>query len=246
MDDLLLISGNDIPFPEAQLVIHQPSLKEIAFIGELAFFTGCELINFSKVLLEEQDKINLENKSNFDIIMSVVNDKTNEVTKENAEMFITLLELILPQYQIKILKDQIVCFTQNEAHSINNMNFEQFKQIIIKMFCLDKKSSDDMVYNPGGTRAAELAEKFYSARRKINKAKNKNQKKISILNRYVSILAVGLNKDINSLMNYTIYQIYDEFQRYELKQAFDIHLKAQMAGAKNLKEVDEWMKDLHP
>ena len=85
MDDLLLISGNDIPFVEAQLVIHQPRLKEIAYIGEVAFFTGCELINFSKLLLEEKDKINLENKSNFDIIMSIVNDKSNKIAKEKFE-----------------------------------------------------------------------------------------------------------------------------------------------------------------
>ena len=48
MDELLLLSGNDIPFPEARITIHQPKLREIAFIGEEAFFTGCELLNFSK------------------------------------------------------------------------------------------------------------------------------------------------------------------------------------------------------
>lgn len=246
MDDLLLISGNDIPFVEAQLVIHQPRLKEIAYIGEVAFFTGCELINFSKLLLEEKDKINLENKSNFDIIMSIVNDKSNKVAKENAEHFVALLELLLPQYKIQILKDQIICSNEQQAHSINNINFEQFKQIIIKMFCLEKKGSEDMTYNPGGPRAEALAAKFYKARQKVNQAKGQDKKKVSVLSRYASILATGLSKDINTIMNYTVYQIYDEFERYTLKQSFDIHLQAQMAGAKNLKEVDEWMKDLHP
>ena len=33
-NDLLFLSGNDIPFVEAQLVIHQPTIKEIAYIGE--------------------------------------------------------------------------------------------------------------------------------------------------------------------------------------------------------------------
>ena len=31
---LALMTGIDIPIPECQLVIHQPSLKEISFIGE--------------------------------------------------------------------------------------------------------------------------------------------------------------------------------------------------------------------
>ena len=38
LNDLLLLSGNDIPFIEAQVNIHQPSIKEIAYIGEESFF----------------------------------------------------------------------------------------------------------------------------------------------------------------------------------------------------------------
>jgi hypothetical protein len=32
LDELLLLSGNDIPFLPAKVTIHQPRLKEIAFI----------------------------------------------------------------------------------------------------------------------------------------------------------------------------------------------------------------------
>lgn len=44
---------------------------------------------------------------------------------------------------------------------------------------------------------------------------------MSILSRYISILAVGERKDINDLMNYTIYQLMDEFNRFELKMRYD-------------------------
>jgi len=33
IDYLLLLSKNDIPFVEAGVLIHQPTVKEIAFIG---------------------------------------------------------------------------------------------------------------------------------------------------------------------------------------------------------------------
>ena len=69
-------------------------------------------------------------------------------------------------------------------------------------------------------------------------------KKISILSRYISILAVGLQKDLNSLMHYTIYQLYDEFQRFQLKVQWDAYVQARMAGAKDLEEVDNWMINL--
>ena len=47
LNDLLLLSGNDIPFLEAQVNIHQPSIKEIAYIGEESFFIGLALSNSS-------------------------------------------------------------------------------------------------------------------------------------------------------------------------------------------------------
>jgi hypothetical protein len=56
---------------------------------------------------------------------------------------------------------------------------------------------------------------------------------------------VGEHKDINTLMNYTVYQLFDEFQRFELKLAYDMNLKARLAGAKDVKEPEDWMKDLH-
>ena len=58
INDLLLLSGNDIPFIPAQITIHQPTIKEIAYLGEDTFFTGVQLLNFSKNILSEEDKVN--------------------------------------------------------------------------------------------------------------------------------------------------------------------------------------------
>ena len=57
LTDLLLLSGNDLPFAKAQMTIHQPRIREIAFIGEDYFFTGCEMLKFSKNILSEEDKV---------------------------------------------------------------------------------------------------------------------------------------------------------------------------------------------
>ena len=50
---------------------------------------------------------------------------------------------------------------------------------------------------------------------------------------------------MNELLNYTVYQLQDEFKRYQMKLAFDINMQAKLAGAKDLEEVDNWMDDLH-
>jgi hypothetical protein len=70
---LMWLSGNDIPFPEASLTIHTPTIKEIAMIGEDNFFVGCHLLNFDKnSFLSAQDKSALNEATNFDILMQVL------------------------------------------------------------------------------------------------------------------------------------------------------------------------------
>ena len=39
LNNLLLLAGNDIPFPQAQITIHQPTIKEPGYIGEELFFS---------------------------------------------------------------------------------------------------------------------------------------------------------------------------------------------------------------
>ena len=60
-NELLLLSGNDIPIAKANLLLHQPTIKEIAYVGEEIFFSGCEFLRFSKNNLSIEDKSHLEN-----------------------------------------------------------------------------------------------------------------------------------------------------------------------------------------
>jgi hypothetical protein len=50
---------------------------------------------------------------------------------------------------------------------------------------------------------------------------------------------------MNALMNYTIYQLFDEFKRYQLKLNWEITLKARLAGAKDVQDAEDWMEDIH-
>ena len=240
-NELLLLSGNDIPFIEAQVTIHQPTIKEIAYIGEEAFFTGCELINFSKNILPEQDKVNLEDKTNFDILIAILRER-NAVMQKNRNCVEMVLALIFPWYTIDITSDAIMLEKEEERHLINNDNFETFKTIFNMMFSFSKDESRD--YNPSGEVAKRIAEKLKQRHQKLAELKEGKQK-IDILSRYVSILAVGEHKDMNSLLNLSVYQLFDEFERFKLKMSYDIYFQAKMAGAKDLKEVEDWMKDIH-
>lgn len=245
LNDLLLLSGIDIPFPQAQISIHQPRIKEISYIGEESFFLGCEFLNFSKNILSEEDKNNLKNKSNFEIFMSVIKDKSLAIQKNkiNATM---VLSLMFPEYKIHFERDSInIIDEEMNKHIINDKNFEAFKEIIVNMFCLKQDIGNGPVYNPGGRLSEEIAAKLNRGRAKAAKS-NGETKKISILSKYISILSVGQNKDFENLLNYTVYQLFDEFNRFEMKTNFDWHMKAKMAGAKGLEEIENWMIDIHP
>lgn len=243
INDLLLLSGTDIPFPQAQITIHQPTIKEVSYIGEEALFAGCELLNFSKDKLSNEDKINLENKTDFEILMSIMKDR-NLAIQKNKLYLMMVLTLILPGYKVDMnLKQMIFSKENEEPHYIDEKNFEEFRDIISTMFCLRERSKDD--YNTVSAKGREIAEKLKKGRVTAAQAKGESQK-IALLSRYVSILAVGEQKNFENLLNYTVYQLFDEFTRFELKQNFDIHIQAKMAGAKDLDEVENWMKDIHP
>lgn len=247
ISELLLLSGNDLPFPEGRLTIHQPTLKEIAYIGEETFLIGCGFLDFSKKILSSQDKINLENYDDFDIFMSIMISKEREV-KRSVECAVLVLSLIFPLYSMQVRSDAIVFIKEDNSEGmICKNNFAAFKKILQQMFNLNMGKEQDDKYKPAGSMAQRIAEKFKKRHETLLKLKNNNdvsEKGINILSRYVSILAVGEQKDLNDLMQYTIYQLYDEFQRYQLKVQWDAYIQARMAGAKDLDEVDNWMIDL--
>ena len=248
-DDLTLLSGIDIPFEEAHLIIHQPTLKEIAFIGENNFFMGCQLLNFSKrMIFASEDTVDLSDKSDFDIFMSIMMDSKSQEIKNQQICVRMVLSLMFPQYTISFTQSGIVFINEEDKTqmgTITNMNFDIFKNIISNMFCLNMVVPEKD-YNPAGKLAKKIADKLIERQRKLAEMQGgKTEKKISILCRYVSVLTVGTKKDMNDFLNYTVYQLFDEFHRYELKEQYDVYFKARMAGAKDMKEPDDWMQDLH-
>lgn len=242
-NELLLLSKNDIPFIEAQVNIHQPTISEISLIGEENFFAACQLINFNKDRLLEEDRIGLEDKSDFEIFMSIMRSKEKMQCRNSVLM---LFSLLFPTFQIKLTDDEIILISSEMSARINKMNYDIFKDIVTTMFGLKDSDGTIAVYNPVDSRAAKIAEKLERAKIKRDQQLGKTTNKVAIFSRYISILAVGEQKDINDFLQYTVFQLCDEFKRFQKKQSFDIHIQAKMAGAKNLDEVDNWMDDIHP
>lgn len=244
IDRLLLQTGSDVPFPEAQVTIHNPKMAEIAFIGENSFHRGCQILNFSMDNLSLEDNIDLEGKTDFDIFMSMICDSEYRQYSVNAKMVLTLL---FPDYMINFsLEDGIELKKASNEYitHINRHNYNTFKEILVSLFCLNEFGGNKS-YDPIDERAKRIAEKLKKRHKKEDIDEEKLNQDVHIFDRYISILTVGQKKNVNDFNNYTVYQLLDEMNRFQLKQSFDMYIKAKMAGAQDLQEVDNWMDDIH-
>lgn len=246
IDKTLLISGNDIPFQQAELIVHQPKVKQIALLGEENFFKGCQYLNFSKDNLSIQDKNRLINLSNFNILMAILKER-NPVVQDCKVCMTMVLSLLFPIHTINFLPNGIMLSRKLddniERSIIDENNFESFRNIVSKIFCLDfYLNKESKRYNPAGPQAQALVKKFQQRQKKLNELKKKDKKDgDTIIYKQLSILTVGQQLDINDLLEGTLFQLCDQYQRYLNKINYDMFIQARMAGAKDLQDVEHWM-----
>ena len=246
MNNLALLTGADIPFKEGKLLIHQPTLKEIAMIGEDDFFIGCGLLTISKNILNSQDKIDLDKINDFNIFMSIINGTVgiDKNLQKNIDCAFNVLYLLFPTLDIKAEKDKLII---GEGY-IDKTNFSEFKDILKTIFNLSFKDSEvQKDYKPATNKAQQIAEKLKKRHQDLiaRSGVAANGKEVRIFGRYMSIISVYNGISFKDLEQYTVFQLYDIFKRVQLKIAYDMAMRAKLAGAKDVKNPDDWMKDIY-
>lgn len=244
---LALMTGVDIPIPECQLTIKQPTCLEISQIGENKFNLGVQLLCIDKerYMQDEQAREELEKINNFQLLMMLINED-----KEKKDDLKTILLMILPNYQIILTPRSILCKKGEENLIIDEENFESFQKILRKVFCQNRKRKDDddeipEQYNVQSKKAKEIAEKLYKGRKRIAELKAAQNPDDSMLSRYISILAIGMGYTINELNSLTLYQIVDLFERFTMKMQQDVDLSIRLAGGTPDKQPKHWTEPLH-
>ena len=237
---LALMTGVDIPIPELQATLHQPTIKEISYIGEKDFLVGIQCLSIQKSMVIQDESL-LSTTSNFQIFMTIMNEKT---TQDKRQSVLTALNLLFPGYVIFFTPRAISMNCDKGNVIIDEGNFEKFQQIISQVFCLSK--SDASSFNPQNKKAKEIADKLMRARQRVAAQKAAEQGEGSVFAQYVSTLTVGLGSmRLQDCINLTMYQMYDLVERYSLYSNWDIDLKSRLEGAKPDKPVDNWMKQIH-
>lgn len=236
---LALMTGIDIPIPECKLILHQPSILEISYLGDTPFFTGVQTLSIYKSMFAS-DKVDLDNINNFQIFMMVMTDKETASKKRNT---LDVLALLFPKYKI-ILTPQSLLFTKDaESTIVDESNFESLQTVMRAVFCVNNGQMDQNSFNPANEAAKAIAEKLMRGRQRI--AAEKGASTSSTFVQYLSILSVALHIPVTELQKYTIFQFYDLIERYSLYMNWDIDVRTRLAGGKPDSHPDNWMKNIH-
>ena len=237
---LALMCGTDIPVPEIQATIHQPKIKEIALIGEADFFVADQCLNIDKNYLR-QDITLLQDTNNFQIFMTIMSEKEARDKKKATQQ---LLQLLFPNYSILFTPRSIMLQGKDNSSVIDENNFEALQQVLKQIFCVSNANNQQSGFNPANDKAREIAEKLMRGRQKV--AELNGSANASIFSQYLSILTIGVQSmSLQTLMNSTMFQIYDLVERYQLYISWDIDIRSRLAGAKPDEHPDNWMKNIH-
>lgn len=234
---LALMTGMDIPIPECQIALHQPTIKEISMIGEQDFFTGVQLLCINKTMCIEDESL-LASTTNFQIFMAMMGEKE---FVEKKQMVLSTLSLLFPKYNTVLTPRSLVLNNNGETVNIDEGNFEVLQKIVSEIFCLAQ--SDSNSFNPANKKAKEIADKLMRARQRVAA---QQQSSGSTFSQYLSIVTVGLGSmSLKDAMDLTVYQLYDLVERYTLYVNWDLDVRSRLAGGDPKDKVDNWMKQIH-
>ena len=238
---LALMTGADIPIPECQITIHQPSIKEISFIGKDVFFKAVQCICLHKSMFV-QDKDVLEDINNFQIFMTIMQEKETLDKKEAVKQ---LFLITFPKYNVMISPRSLIfrSIDNNETFTVDENNFDFLQDVMRLVFCSKEGPMDQQAFNPANAKAKEIAEKLMRGRQRV--AELNGSANSSIFSQYLSSLSIGIHISILELENYTMFQLFDSLERYSLYTNWDIDIRSRLAGAKPEGKPENWMKNIH-
>ena len=239
---LALMTGADIPILNCGITVHQPTLFDIAFIGETDFIMGQQCLCINKNLLLE-DEFNLEDTTNFQILMTIM---SSTETKDKRESTLLTLQILFPNYKINLTPRSIIFIDQQgNFNAIDENNFDDFQQVLLDIFCFKSGPMDQYAFNPGDAKSREIAQKLMRGRQRVAAQQSPSGSNGSVYAKYISVLVIGAHIDINCATKLTLYQLFDLIERYSLYTNWDIDIRARLAGGKPDSRPDDWMKNIH-
>ena len=235
-----LMTGIDLPIPELEVTIHQPSIKEISFIGEKDLFLGIQCLCIDKNIIENSGESLLRETNNFQIFMTMMKEKEMAEKKDSV---INVFSLIFPKYKTLFTPRSIILQSDTQI-MIDDSNFEILQEYLKEIFCFKSSVSQELGFNPANDTAKKIADKLMRGRQRV--AELNGSANVSIFSQYLSMLTVGLDSmSLQDLMDLTMFQLFDLVERYQLYINWDIDIRSRLAGGKPDGKPENWMKNIH-
>ena len=243
-----IYAGWPVKVNNCNIAVSQPSIKDICAFGEDNFLMGVQIFTGIERTVSpiKEGNSRLAMLEDFQVLMVILNEDEN-LKRDMLEFF----GLIFPEYKIRFDPGCIsflVGDSKRIVGQINPMNFEEF-QSTLQMLFLPKGSESTQDYNPANEAAAKIAEKLKKGNEKRQQLKaEEGSQDTSLFANYLSVLSVGTGISLNLLLDYTPFQIYDAYNRYTTKLAYDLYQKiatTPMMDVSKMKEPKNWMEDLY-
>ena len=257
VDELLLMAGEPIHLEQYSVKIHQPSIREIPLIGEEEFFQGMNIFNLDSAPLinfvesleytDEEKKEIIEDITAYDNLLFILQATAQMGAEDevNIEYLAkSIFKLIMPHHKFVFNSEigNIILMAEHEdSHSIvvDREFFDQIKDVVSQIFIFDKffgKSENTEM----SAAAQKIADKIAKSEAKIKKIKGDDTEG-SFFSRIVSIM--GVKKEIDYLVDLTVYQLNNQFERMNLFAEYQLNVQGALAGATNMEVVD-WYKKI--
>ena len=221
----LYLSGQPVPIKDCNIILTQPKVRDVVLFGEDEFLIVINILGHPENIVQQLKQGNSELVVFDDFQLLLVVLRQEPTIKASLLYF---FNLIFPDYEIKI-EDASIDFyiIQEEAKKlvgrITGFNYEHFQATINDLF--EPKIEGEVEYNPANDAAAQIAEKLKKGRERKKQMNAAQEGPQSLFGRYTSILAIGLQMDINVFYAYTPFQLYDAFNRYFAKVSSDFYTK---------------------
>ena len=243
----LYITGAPIELKESNVFIVQPTLKDILIYGEDDFLMALNIIvNLSELgNAIRGGSHDLDELSDFQLFLVTANEDPNA-----SRILRKFFNLIFPDFDIKFTMSEINFYQEEELKGrITAFTFEEFKETVADLFIPIISEDKEHEYNPVNDKAREIAEKIKAGIKKRQQQKHQNDDTDqSMYGTYASVVSVALGIDINVILTYTPFQLFDALMRYTKKVNVDYYRKIATTPFMDTSKIDEpedWMKTLY-
>ena len=260
ISDLILIGGLDIEIANFPVKVHQPRLSEIALMGEDKFFQSMSifyiepgplmgLTNDLIMLNEEEKQMWIDSSTAYDTFLFLLQAtalgpvEDRNVLIERARL---AFKAMIPAYTFVFNNESktMILMSDDKSHSIvvDRDLFLRLKSVAEEIFLLNRFFGVSSSTIKLSAAAQKIADKIALSEQKLNKLKNGNDdEENSQFARIISIM--GMNYELDYLSNLTVYQLYNQFERFNLLSNYTQGVQASLAGASGVELVD-WYKKI--